>query len=49
MIEAWRQDYNTARPHSALGGLAPKEYRRAINEENLTAQSPNLRVVYSAG
>lgn len=49
IIEAWRQDYNTARPHSALGGLAPEEYGRAMNEENLTSQGPSLRVVYSAG
>jgi putative transposase len=26
VIEAWRKDYNTARPHSALGGLAPQEF-----------------------
>jgi len=25
-IEAWRQEYNTERPHSSLGGLAPHEY-----------------------
>ena len=49
IIEAWRQDYNTARPHSSLGGLAPEEYGRAMNEENLNGQSPNLWMVYSAG
>ncbi|OGR35136.1 MAG: hypothetical protein A2051_11560 [Desulfovibrionales bacterium GWA2_65_9] len=49
IIDAWRQDYNTARPYSALGGLAPEEYGRAMNEEQQTGQSPNLRVVYSAG
>jgi putative transposase len=26
VIEAWRKDYNTARPHSSLGGLAPQEF-----------------------
>jgi len=26
LIEAWRQEYNTYRPHSALGGLTPAEY-----------------------
>jgi putative transposase len=26
IIEDWRMDYNTVRPHSALGGLAPKEF-----------------------
>jgi putative transposase len=27
IVEEWRQDYNQARPHSALGGLTPEEYR----------------------
>jgi len=49
IIEAWRQDYNTARPHTSLGGWAPEEYARAMNEENQTSQSPNLWMVYSAG
>ncbi len=26
MLEAWRLDYNTVRPHSGLGNLAPKDY-----------------------
>ena len=26
VVEAWRIEYNTYRPHSALGGLAPAEY-----------------------
>ncbi|MCC5981831.1 MAG: transposase, partial [Oceanicaulis sp.] len=26
LIEAWRIDYNTQRPHTALGGLAPRVY-----------------------
>ncbi|HCY55386.1 MAG TPA: hypothetical protein DF715_07650 [Oceanicaulis sp.] len=26
LIEAWRIDYNTERPHTALGGLAPCVY-----------------------
>ena len=28
LIEAWRLDYNTERPHSSLGGLTPNEYQR---------------------
>ena len=28
-IEKWREDYNTCRPHSSLGGLAPQEFKRA--------------------
>jgi putative transposase len=27
-IEAWRQDYNTVRPHSALGNLTPAEFEQ---------------------
>ncbi len=26
LVEAWRIEYNTYRPHSALGGLSPAEY-----------------------
>ena len=26
LIENWRKDYNTVRPHSALGGLSPQEF-----------------------
>lgn len=26
IIEAWRVEYNTYRPHSSLGGLTPAEY-----------------------
>jgi len=26
IIEDWRKDYNTVRPHSSLGGLAPEEF-----------------------
>lgn len=26
VIEGWREDYNTVRPHSALDGLAPEKY-----------------------
>jgi putative transposase len=27
-IEAWHQDYNGHRPHSALGNLTPDEFAR---------------------
>ena len=26
LVEAWRIEYNTYRPHSSLGGLTPAEY-----------------------
>lgn len=25
-IESWRQEYNSFRPHSSLGGLTPEEF-----------------------
>jgi hypothetical protein len=28
MVEAWRIDYNRARPHSALGRRIPSEFRQ---------------------
>ncbi len=30
IIEAWRQDYNGARPHSSLGYRTPLEYAAAL-------------------
>ncbi|GLR14178.1 insertion element protein [Chitinimonas prasina] len=39
-IEAWRLDYNAARPHSALGYLTPAEYRE--RHQPPTAQIANL-------
>jgi putative transposase len=46
-IEAWRTDYNSVRPHSALVQLAPDRFRQ-LNQPEI-GQPPNLRVVYSAG
>jgi putative transposase len=34
IIEDWRTEYNTYRPHSALGGLTPAEYAGRENELN---------------
>jgi len=50
----WRNKFaglevSEARPHSSLGGLAPEEYGKAMNEENQKGQRPKLRLVYSAG
>jgi len=30
VIETWRQDYNTMRPHTALGNMAPEEYASSL-------------------
>jgi putative transposase len=41
VIEAWRQDYNAVRPHSALGHLTPEEFEqmRASGGGPLTSPS----------
>lgn len=33
IIEAWRVDYNTRRPHSSLGRLTPSEFVRQRQDE----------------
>jgi putative transposase len=38
LVEAWRVEYNTYRPHSALGGLTPAEYA----QQWTTQQTPAL-------
>jgi putative transposase len=38
IIEDWRNEYNTYRPHSALGGLAPTEYAAKGRETRKTNQ-----------
>jgi putative transposase len=30
LIEAWRRDYNTERPHESLGWQTPAEYASAL-------------------
>jgi putative transposase len=37
VVEAWRIEYNTYRPHSALGGLTPAEFRKAWIAEHQPA------------
>jgi len=41
VIEAWRIEYNTERPHSSLGNLTPEEFAQTIGEDevSLTADS----------
>jgi putative transposase len=46
-IEAWRTDYNSAHPHSALGLLAPDQFRQLHQQKN--DEPTNLRMVYSTG
>ena len=35
VIEDWRNDYNTVRPHSALNGLTPSEFAAQNTESSL--------------
>lgn len=49
ILETWRQDYNAVRPHGALAGMTPEEYRRAARVENLETRSTNLRLVHFGG
>jgi putative transposase len=41
IIEAWRTDYNTVRPHSSLGGLTPSTFA-SRSQPDQTAAGPNL-------
>ncbi|MBW4437903.1 MAG: integrase core domain-containing protein [Pleurocapsa minor GSE-CHR-MK-17-07R] len=36
MVEAWREEYNLHRPHSALGFLSPADYARSLSTLTLT-------------
>ena len=33
LIEAWRIDYNTIRPHSSLDGATPEEFARLFENQ----------------
>lgn len=41
IIENWRIDYNTLRPHSSLGGLAPSVFASRSDQCQITA-GPDL-------
>ena len=41
-IETWRRQYNTWRPHSALGGLSPQEFLRAKTADSSTESTEIL-------
>jgi putative transposase len=42
IVEAWRIDYNTVRPHSSLGGLAPSVFANRPFTEGQIEAGPNL-------
>lgn len=35
ILEAWRADYNHARPHTSLGGMTPKEFATRSKEDQI--------------
>lgn len=39
VVEAWRMEHNTYRPHSSLGGLTPAEFKRQWIDQHLPACS----------
>jgi len=42
LIEAWRQDYNQQRPHSALGYATPEEFAYALNSHPIAQSHEGL-------
>jgi putative transposase len=48
IIETWRQDYNSERPHSSLNGMAPTEFVRAFEKE-LKTEKPKQKLVLLKG
>ena len=40
ILEAWRTDYNRARPHTSLGGLTPNKFATRSKEDQ-TENNPN--------
>ena len=42
LVEAWRIDYNTVRPHSSLDGLAPSVFANRPDQKGQIEAGPNL-------
>jgi putative transposase len=42
LVEAWRIDYNTVRPHSSLGGLPPSVFANRPLQKGQIEAGPNL-------
>lgn len=38
LAESWRQDYNEKRPHSALNGLSPYEFKKAYEDGTINTR-----------
>lgn len=44
IIEAWRMDYNSVRPHSSLGYLTPEEYATAVAVRPASPPTPVVSI-----
>jgi len=42
IIEAWRQDYNSERPHSSLNNMTPEEFATRFKEQQTKITKPKL-------
>jgi len=47
IIELWRKDYNSERPHSSLNDLTPKEFAARFKEQQ--TENTKLKLVQSMG
>lgn len=48
IIEAWRNDYNSERPHSSLNGMTPAEFARTFEKDQKT-EKPKQELVLPKG
>jgi len=48
IIETWRLDYNSERPHSSLNNMAPAEFAKTFEKEQKT-EKPKLKLVLLKG
>ena len=44
IIENWRKEYNTFRPHGSLKGLTPEEFRKAWEEQKQQQNTPEIQL-----
>ncbi len=49
MLEAWQEDYNSQRPHSALGNLTPKEFAEKTMMDKLATSGHQTKPKGSPG
>ncbi len=42
IIERWRQDYNSERPHSSLNNMTPEEFATHFKEQQTKITNPKM-------